>query len=385
MHPMFADWYRLADLKPDAEALEKRWQAIAALQENAPTEEWLDCVRLFVGRPQGEVTHAAKFAQRFKEADPLFPLLKNELELQVLAGAALMQLLEKPSHAADAAALAMVCVDCRGEGSQGPIPEAVATARKYLAEEAIRMRETEQSQPAPLVPIKFQGQPFKEIADLTVQSIQGNWPYADARFTQVATWNNELLAGVKAMHTAVGKMVETVNAALKQVAQPTTSKEVEALREETNILWWLFGERSRDLDIPIKEVKFPAICLIAAKEMADLTAILPGPVAARAVLGKALGTAGKAPAAVKLQDAVNASSREWRERWMGSAAVGPIADLAPVLRAVGRSLEVENAGAWVPVYNKGAVVKADVSLPPLDLACQLYDESLLLRAQANGV
>jgi hypothetical protein len=135
----------------------------------------------------------------------------------------------------------------------------------------------------------------------------------------------------------------------------------------------------------LKEVKSPGICLVAAKELADLTAILPGPAAARAVLGRALAAAGKLPSAVKLQDAVNASPREWRERWMDSALVAPVADLAPALRAVDRSLEVEDAKAWVPVYNKGAVVKADVSLSPLDLACQLYQECLLLRTQGNGV
>lgn len=384
MHPMFADWYRLADLKPEAETLEKRWQAITAVQESASVAEWLDLVRLFVGRPQREVTYSAPFAQRFKDHDPVFPLLNNDLELQVLAGAALMQLLEDPSDAADAVALALVSVDCRGRGVHGPISSAVATARSYLADEAIRMREDEAPQPAQFTPVRLQGQPFKDIENLSIESIQGHWSYADARLRDVANWNNELLSAVKALHTAASKMADAINTALKEVAQPRESSAIRALREETNVLWWLFGERSRDLDAHLKEVGLPGACLIVAKELVDITTILPGPVSARAVLGKALMNAGKVPSTVKLQDAVNRSPREWRESWMASVDVAPVADLVPVHRAVYRSLETDDDRAWVPAYNKGAAVKANLSLAPLDFSHQVYEEGLLLRAWKYG-
>ena len=49
--------------------------------------------------------------------------------------------------------------------------------------------------------------------------------------------------------------------------------------EETNILWWVFGGRSRDTNIAFAKVADEAIPFVAAKELADLTTLLPGHVA----------------------------------------------------------------------------------------------------------
>lgn len=52
--------------------------------------------------------------------------------------------------------------------------------------------------------------------------------------------------------------------------------------EETNILWWIFGGRSRDTNEAFGEIADEVIPFIAAKELADLTTLLPGHVAIRA-------------------------------------------------------------------------------------------------------
>ena len=49
--------------------------------------------------------------------------------------------------------------------------------------------------------------------------------------------------------------------------------------EETNILWWIFGGRSRDTHEAFEEIADEVIPFVAAKELADLTTLLPGHVA----------------------------------------------------------------------------------------------------------
>src|SRR5690606_8992949 len=43
------------------------------------------------------------------------------------------------------------------------------------------------------------------------------------------------------------------------------------LLEEVNILWWLFAEFSNDVNKKFSEISAKGACLIAAKELSDLT------------------------------------------------------------------------------------------------------------------
>jgi len=52
------------------------------------------------------------------------------------------------------------------------------------------------------------------------------------------------------------------------------------------MLWWLVSEYSRDRNQSWKKVGLSATSIIAGKELADLTRIIPGPVAAAAFLDR---------------------------------------------------------------------------------------------------
>ena len=52
-------------------------------------------------------------------------------------------------------------------------------------------------------------------------------------------------------------------------------------QEESDILWWLFGEYSRDLEQHISELSLSASCIIVGKELADLILVFPGPIPAK--------------------------------------------------------------------------------------------------------
>jgi len=381
MHPLFADWYRLALLKAEADTLGKRWEAVEGLK-GCSVAEWLDAVRLFIGRSHKSVSSSASFIGRFKATDPLFPLLNNELEVQVLAGAALIHLFARPSVAADATALAVVCLDCRGKGEKGPLTAALPAAQKYLLDEGARMRRAGATPVAPAKKVQVTSDLFEDIEKISVPAAHNNWQTTDQNFATIQKWNNSLLQAVLAMNNVLAEVRAAVNAAPERSRAAAVSTELKALHEETDVLWWLFGERSRDLDLPFKEVQVPGACLVAAKELVDLTTILPGLVATRSVLGKALSNAGKVPAAVKLQDAVEKSPRPWREEWVESGGAGAVLDLAPVVRAVARSVEVDEGDDWTASYNRGSAVKANTSFSPIDLACQVYNEGLLARVHA---
>jgi len=369
MHDMFADWYRLVDLKPDAETLTNRWHIINEYRKEASTEQWLDVIRIFLGADLSAVRTSGQFAQLFKAADPLFSLA-NDIELRVLAGAALIHRLSVPAPDADTVALGLASAYFAGRGPQGTFPGAVEQALQYLQDEGLRVRE--ESDALAQVKLSASLKDFKKI-DLPDITATQTWAALESHFRTVVEWNNELL-------TVLRRLQSSFSSAVEAFKKTTSSGTIGALKEESNILWWLFSERSRDLQTPFAEIGFPGGILLVSKEVADLTALLPGPASIGSVLGKALANCGATPEKVRLKDAVNAAPRDWREQWMSSLDSSTVEDLTPIIRSIRLSLSTGEPETWTPAYDKSGGLKAKLTLAPLDLATQLYTESLLVRS-----
>jgi hypothetical protein len=156
-------------------------------------------------------------------------------------------------------------------------------------------------------------------------------------------------------------------------------RELTLVSEETNILWWLVSEYSRDLNQPWKVLKLPATSIIAGKELADLTRVIPGPVAGAAFLDRIVRCSGPAKSirAVKLMHAIDRTPREWRERY--PLKPRGLLDLMPISNGIGLSLTVSDGDNWESVFENGAAIAADSTLAPNILAYQVFLERMLAR------
>ena len=66
-------------------------------------------------------------------------------------------------------------------------------------------------------------------------------------------------------------------------------RQVSLMREETQILWWLFGESSRTLNKPFRSFTAPQAAVLAGLELGQLTNVtILGPVAAPAMLERVI-------------------------------------------------------------------------------------------------
>ena len=120
MHRFFANWYSLARPEPPSDTLDKRWAGIESYCEGIETKNVFELARLFFARPVRDESSEEKFRQSFKDADSAFLMKDNSLEVQVLAGAAIVNILDQtPSHVTDATALAVLSANCRGLRSEG--------------------------------------------------------------------------------------------------------------------------------------------------------------------------------------------------------------------------------------------------------------------------
>jgi len=125
----------------------------------------------------------------------------------------------------------------------------------------------------------------------------------DTRRKPVGVKHDQLIEAVKASaatNSAV-QMQAPLEAALKGLSEAINNVSLMAehaaqvleradgvLLEESNIVWWVFGEHSRDTGERFSKIPSGFAAILAGKELADLTRILPGPKASPAYLDKQL-------------------------------------------------------------------------------------------------
>lgn len=146
--------------------------------------------------------------------------------------------------------------------------------------------------------------------------------------------------------------------------------------EELQMLWWLFAGYSRLLDKPFTEVEAAMKPLALAYELGDMTAVLPGPASIRAMLLRAnVGTE-----ALKLADIVNAADLEWAKSVSESELISPVT--TPIHFALEQRAELGSSDTWQAGWSGLTGLAADISLPAVGLAEIFYREHIVINVSA---
>jgi hypothetical protein len=344
MHASFPDWYRLAGLKPESETIQNRSKVVDAYALKLDVVKILKLVGFFIGKTEMEGEPRDELNRVFQEADPAFSVKDNTLELRVLAGSLLATVMENAKGSKPL--VAALSINCGNFGI--PVQKALIPDVGLLATEVLQTLSSTVRQIGTIGGSKLESLKIDNFADPNV-------------------WGPQIKEFTKTSSTAINRIEEVLR----------------ILAEETNILWWLLADYSNDLDQPFEKVSAECLCLVPAKELADLTGLLPGPLSAKATLSKIINRRKNSPP-VKLMDAVNAIPRNWRESRAGSIDMSNLGLLIPITLAVVKSLETDDKASWVPVYNKASGISAKQTYTELELAFQFYQECLLIRA-ATGV
>lgn len=378
MDQRFADWYRLVDSDPRSEMLTNRSEVVEAQAETATGARVLDLVRLFTGLPQNQVATATEVVTAFKDADAAFPMRGNDLLVQVLAGAVLVAVMSRPGRIGDVAALAIRSAHFHGAGHDGPFPDALETADTYLAERARDERYNDGAvEESPLTDM-VSSLTVPKLKALTQVSGQYDWNSVNPSLESIKEYASGLTAAVSALRRMLLAVAEEADQRIERIASGATNR-TRAYEEEHNVLWWLFSEYSRDLSKPVEEIGLAGYAVVSGKELADLTTILPGILAADGMLHRALrATRDSSAQALALTAAVDATPAEWRKSISASNVVATLRELAPVHLAISKS--VESPGRWGAGFRSAARFKKDPRLKPVEIAEQVYTECMLARA-----
>ena len=342
MHKDFAEWYRLAGMEPDADKLPKRWKAIEDFA--AGRVEVVALTRLFwkIGIPNEKVM--ADFRAAFQKTDPTFQMRGNEQEMAMLAGAELVDMIERGKRGlSDMSALALVCAGAQNLRHPALVADIPEFASKHLIKRSL-------------------GRTSEDPADAEDEGTPDPDKAALAQFRQQG-----------APFEAAASVLERL---MKR--QRSLALELPVVAEESNMLWWLFSEHSRDLARRWDKVPVSAAAVVAGKELAGLTRVIPGPIAATAFLDRVIRCAKrKTPADLPLVDAVNSLPFAWRQNYLSEVYVPDLEDITPISRGIKLSVESPENNAWVPAFVQATSIPANSEIAPSVLAYQTYLEGLL--------
>jgi len=333
MHDYFGEWYRAAGIPPESLPLAERWKAVDAFKPNSADVALL--AQLFFQLTLSDSSFPESFRKALHDTDVTMPMAGNDNELVVLAGAELIDTIEEGERdLADFSALCLVCAGAQNLRQNPLVLDIPDRAAKYLKKRS-----------------ENRAKPVKDSPETKL---------FDA-LTAVGAPHSELAAEFRKL----------------QLRFPLVD-------EETNILWWLVGETSRDLDRRWGELDAGAVCSIGAAELADLTKVLPGPIAARAFLDRAVRSERKkVPTSISIAEVVVETPKEWREKRHKTPIPNELAGLLPIHQAMTLSLQADDDGAWRNIFKTSTKLPTSAKGSPDAVAYQIYLEHLTVRSFAE--
>jgi hypothetical protein len=355
IHPEFPRWYRTVDLSENRERLGLRYRGVLELIKNPTPSAVESMIRVaFRSKQAASPENIAKIRKCFKGVDDFFDMTGNDRELEILCGAGLALLLEKDGN--DSADGAVAVTTTAMNGARSPeLPMDLST----LAEQAIcRIGEIKRKRPS------------------LGESFPHTFPKIDFTAAKAKIQEQPDAGGFVA---AIDLMAESLRANLAPIKQNAADIEkmdsfVANQDEELQILWWLFGKRSVELNCLFTDVT-PAEQqpIVFAKELADATQFLPGPTSAKALLAQ---TGLKDRKKITIPGAVNACTSSWLSSLAIENEISPVS--SPVHFAIVRKLETDDDTKWIPGWEAITGIEQKFSLSTLALGNLFYRERLLI-------
>lgn len=355
MHPDFAGWHNEIGIGDETALRELRWAGVCAVVVVAKSQLIEALIRLaFKSQQTASAAQVQIIRDAFKTVDASFNMEGNDRELQVMAGASLAVLMAEGGVYGAEAALGISTASLNG-ARKTDLPMDLS----ILAESAIdQISEIRRKRP--------------DLTKYTSNSAPKiNFNTAVAKITEVQDFTG-IAEGLK---LAAGEVQNAFSIIARQ--QENTMDAIDTFvrvqDEELQMLSWLIGQRSDDLDCVFNEVTAESQGLVFAKELAGHTETLPGPASVKGVLSRAgLNQLEK----ITISAAIIAAKPEWFQTFMPESEVSPVT--TPIHFGIMRQLEIGAGNKWVEGWAAVVDIKKTFVLSPLELGVLFYRERLFL-------
>lgn len=265
MNELFADWHRLVGVDPKPDELTSRWKPVERTARALGRDQAINLLDLAALRP-GAADMTEDFVKPFKTADPTFPIRENAVLLQVLASAVLIERLATCDGVASLIAYGLAAAG--HVGWTFGIDDLERQGSTFLAVEANARLGASTHAPLP---------------DAVSKSIS-------KRIGELESTDLEEFAPAH-VGAALRDIWDTLEAALA-TQESQRARQLESLREETNLLWWLIAGKSSILGQPWERATHGEAAVAAAWEVVSLVERLPAHPALARLLDRVLTISG---------------------------------------------------------------------------------------------
>ena len=354
MKQFFSESYLKVCLGAPREQLELRWQGI---EEYCKKESFdiYQLVRLYYGLKTADEFYQ-EFISIFNDLDISF-IDENKRELSVLSGNILINLM-KSSDLKNFIILSIICLS--KYDIDVVLPEIIEKAYNCFCEISVKNRERE------YIYKSVNTKVFEDYAN----EFKSN-PTANVVHFQKL----ESLCNVIASNMSL--MVENQN---------EMQNEMQLYREDSNILSWLCGEWSDELDIQLtKKTYQKSVALLLAKELVDLVTVLPGPYAAKSFLKKMLDLCKLDTNTYTIVEMIDAIDNDRKRKFINSySCIAGNPENTPILYSLKSALDTNTSEVWKHVVsNHMGVDICEVKNSILDWAELMYFECVLVKAECE--
>lgn len=346
----FADRYASAGLAPNPTLIESRQEPAKRIVESITNDQIFGLVGRYYGIHDFDLSW---FRDEFQKNDQSFSLINNENETVLLAALVLSDLVdaEKP-----VAILALISGAAAGLRSPVDCDWLLQLAKQKRINLSVEDRK----------PVDFEAKvnstQTSKLKEEVAALAENDWVALIAILGKIRMESQQSMS---TMSTQATKAI----AALKD--------ENEYLREESQMLWWIFGGHSSSLKRSFSTLSPYQTAVASSIDLGTLTTSYYGPVAASAMLERVLSLSKRPKGAqtTELNKILDSFSKTDLQELKINHFKLP-ARIAPITTAIelARTLGV---GAWCNLFQEKTGLSATLTLEPLELAEQIYCEHLL--------
>jgi len=346
-----ADLYLGANIPMSVEDFNLRQASFTSLDKSLNEKRVIDLCRMYFGWWEKEADFLW-FLEAFSQ-DPRFSFNANRRESSVIASGLLLSSLKRGNAFAGLTVLTSSLLGRREPSVPGIKFQVFESEFKNLT-----VKKTES---------RLYNTTFKALGKTTVTQEKMLGDGATATF-------------IAQVHSALVESHAASQAALSETQSLITrlAKDLQTARAELEMLWWLTGGWSRQLNAPFGELGSTLASITAGFDLADLSITVHGPYAARALLNLAVPSVKKSPTNITIADIGDAPTDEQLPLLGLSKDAHNYVDLCPVSGALSMSSSIGRGVSWHQAYERSAHITPTFEFTPSDLAVQSMYERLLL-------
>lgn len=350
---LFPGWYNKGiNKEATADEISLRKKAIAEIMKITEKATWLKLLKVYLGLSKYGSTEYSEVVDLVKKGDEAFSIQNDNL-VRLLTGSAIAHKIDENASFLSDFLASGVLVTRALPIEDDTIPELRGRILDFAVRESEKQRKLDLSFK---VGTALKNSSKIDLADMAQETV------------------NKAFGAIQKETHAANADITSINSALKLIKQ-----NFRALSEETNVLWWLFGEQSRILNKPFAKIDRNLLSVLTALELNTLSPFSTGMTGVDGLIQRALAKAEGEPGSIHTVGVIIESIKGHEDVVKPHVPTNEsLAALTGCLTALKCQLDY-SGNEWRAIFKKQCTMNLDSEISSDKFTHQLYQELIFLK------